>query len=282
LVYVRGSGADRCPDELALRSLVAARLGDDPFTSDAVPLVSASVRAEGDGLRAEIELSAEGKAIGRRELASPGTDCKGLAAAMALAISIATDSLEEAGYPRAPVRPVEALRATPPPQPPAVPPKLWVGAGGFGSVGAAPSVAGGPLVQAEVRWPSLALGLEGLAQLPSGSAVDGGQAVTSLLMLTLAPCIHRRWFGACGLASGGILRAWGEDLPDARSFTNPYFAVGARVAGEWEWTRWLSVKIEADLRVPVTQSTLLVNDTPVWTTPAVSGSVACLVLFRAL
>jgi hypothetical protein len=110
LVYAREPGAEKCADEGALRSAVAARLGYDPFFPWAKTTPTVNVRREGGAYRAHVALiDDKGLARGTRDLADTRDDCAELLPAMALGISIALDMLD----PRPP--------APPPPEPPKPP-----------------------------------------------------------------------------------------------------------------------------------------------------------------
>jgi hypothetical protein len=104
LLYARGGGAERCPDEAAVRAAVTARLGRDPFRDrpeEAELAIVVSVRRRGQALEASIGLddlhgAAGGlpvgrEPIGRRRLRSRGADCKQLFAALELALALAID-----------------------------------------------------------------------------------------------------------------------------------------------------------------------------------------------
>ena len=94
LVYARAPEASSCPDETALRSAVAARLGYDPFFPWAKQTVVVQVWRENRQYRARLQLVNEaGLAHGTRSLASGQPACAELFDAAALAISIAMDSL---------------------------------------------------------------------------------------------------------------------------------------------------------------------------------------------
>jgi len=94
LAYVRGQGAERCPDEKALRLAVLVRLGYDPFVAWAPKTVHAEVAREGSKLRARVYVAdSDGRARGSRELFAPADECDKLLAAAALAISIAIDPM---------------------------------------------------------------------------------------------------------------------------------------------------------------------------------------------
>ena len=97
LVYARAPEASSCPDESALRSAVAARLGYDPFFPWARQTVVIQVWRENRKYKARIQLVDEaGLAHGTRGLSSDQATCAELFDAAALAISIAMDSLPPA------------------------------------------------------------------------------------------------------------------------------------------------------------------------------------------
>jgi hypothetical protein len=134
LAFVRGSGAEGCPDEEALRGAVARRLGYDPFRADAPRSLEASVRVVGSALHGVVRLrDATGVALGTRYLSEAVDGCAELVAAMALAISIAIDpKVLVSSAPPSPPPPVTAPppgRAPPAPASPA--PDLPVRAAGW-------------------------------------------------------------------------------------------------------------------------------------------------------
>src|SRR4051794_12304198 len=90
LRYARGPATSQCPDEESLRAAVSARLGYDPFQSDAPMTIAATIVRRGHLLHARVEITDEhGAPIGSRELSSAGRDCTEIAQSMTLAISIA-------------------------------------------------------------------------------------------------------------------------------------------------------------------------------------------------
>jgi hypothetical protein len=94
LVYKRQPGAEGCPDESAVRAAVSTRLGYDPFVETATLTVSVFIDRDPRGLHAQIDLLDEAADNGgSRQLSSKRRDCRDLAPAIALAISIAIDPL---------------------------------------------------------------------------------------------------------------------------------------------------------------------------------------------
>lgn len=54
LTYQRGNVADACPDEARLKANIAARLGYDPFVSNAALQARAQVQKEASGYSARL------------------------------------------------------------------------------------------------------------------------------------------------------------------------------------------------------------------------------------
>jgi hypothetical protein len=142
LSWVRGEGAEACPDAAAIETEVAARLGANPFRRAPTQFIEALATRQAESLQVTIAMRGpDGKLIGNRTLTSSSGDCRSVANAAALTIAILID-------PDALMRPV-----TPPPAPPppTVPP---------------PAVVTGPAgritILAEVSWgllPHVAAGI---------------------------------------------------------------------------------------------------------------------------
>jgi hypothetical protein len=274
LRYERGPGAERCPDDEALRRAVSARLGYDPFREGAPRVIEARIGGEDSGLVGLLEVTEGGAPRGKRQLRSPGTDCVELSGALELSIAIAIDPL--ASRPRLPLTtepepsgpvPVEA------PLPPRVGPDGFAAAGFGGSVGAAPGPTAGVELAAGARWPWWSLSLEGRADLGASLPVGQGAVSGGLLFATLAPCGHFSRFGGCLLIAGGGFRAASSGLADSRQETAPFAALGARFLAELRIADRLTVVPHADLLAPLVRTSLWVGTEPVWRLPLLSVAV---------
>src|SRR5262245_18316564 len=74
--YVRGPGAERCPDRAAVIAEVGARLGFNPFSDGGDRVVRCEIVRHGDGLRARIDAwDAAGRSTGARTLTGRRDDC---------------------------------------------------------------------------------------------------------------------------------------------------------------------------------------------------------------
>lgn len=80
-----------CPDEAALRSAVAQRLGTDPFRDDARATVRARIARTERGFSADVAFDDPAGRHGERRLASEGDDCRELATTVALTVAIMVD-----------------------------------------------------------------------------------------------------------------------------------------------------------------------------------------------
>ena len=296
LNYQRGEGAAACPDASAIVAGVGARLGYEPFEDAAAKRINVSVQVADHALSARIEMiDANGKIIAERVLTSRRSDCTELAATMQLAIAIAIDPFHATATGPAsppateqkppPAPPVEApprvvtsttIIVSPPPRdaPKPAPMTAAVSAAAVGGVGTAPSMTLGALARVTVRRSALSLSLEGRVDLPTSEPQPVGSITTSLLVASVAPCGHVRLFSACGLVTGGVFRAAGHGLVDARNVVAPYFALGARIAAELPIHARLAFVANIDVVAPLTQTDLLVGGEPVWTTPSISALAA--------
>ncbi len=101
LRYSRAAVPPDCPDQTELRDAVAGQLGYDPFWEDAPRTLSVQLASD-EQLHAKLELrDGSGRLLGARLLTAERQDCRGLAAALVLAIDIAIDPLFRS-RPRAP------------------------------------------------------------------------------------------------------------------------------------------------------------------------------------
>lgn len=313
LVYTRGAGAERCPEEGAIHDAVAARLGYDPFRADADMTVAASMGRLGRTLHARIEArDRAGHPAGVRTLSSSQSDCAELAAAVTLALSIAIDPLR---LYRAPSPPVPVPAPVPVPTPPRTepppasagpspverprPPRadlprprpatvhLVVGGGGAVAFGAAPGPTVGFQAFVGLRARAASIALEARADLPATAPTpSGGEVDAGLVLATLAPCLHLGVAAVCALGSVGVLRGTARDPSGSdaasRRGSQLFVAVGARVAVEIPLHRLLALRLHADGLLPVTRTTVAVGEANVWTTPTFAGALGlgAVVTFR--
>ncbi|MBI5535794.1 MAG: hypothetical protein HY898_23955 [Deltaproteobacteria bacterium] len=297
LSYSRGSGADHCPDEDAIRNAVAGRLGYSPFASGTTgKQISATIARDGKQLRARVEVRDEaGVVTGSREIVSDKNDCEELASSVTLAISIAIDplSLTRPAPAASSSQPPPVTSAPPPPTaappvtvyverpvaapsaaPRSEPIRLRATAGLLTSLGTAPAPALGAAVYGGVRWAAMSVGIEGRADLPASKEQStGGSVKSSLLAGLLVPCLHHGAAMGCALFALGALQGTGEQVSEPRKDTTPYAALGVRVAAELPMSPALAARINADLLGTLTRTTLRIDGAEAWTTPVIAGSL---------
>jgi len=236
LVYVRGAGAETCPEESELRKAVAVRIGYDPFFPVAQKTVIAQVSRTTQGYRAHVQIVADdGKVRGERDLATKGQDCNELVGATALAISVALDDLDE---PPPPPPPVDVnvnvnVNADPVNEPPPIPKKeespresppppthtdLAASVGVGGTVGTAPSLAANANLAFTLAHGLLALRIDGRADLPSGTGLRPvGRLSTNSYVGLASLCLRATIPFACAGGGLGWFHSSTEGLATPRS-----------------------------------------------------------------
>lgn len=112
LSLVRAEGAEACFEAAELGARVTARLGRDPFATDAARSIEAVMTRDAKGFAAHIFVRTRGASTGGgRDLSSEAADCHALEDAVTLAVALAID-------------PEAALHPPPPPAPPIQPPPV--------------------------------------------------------------------------------------------------------------------------------------------------------------
>lgn len=234
LVYVREAGAAACPAEPDLRKAVATRIGYDPFFPSASKTVIAQISRAKNGYRGKVQIVGDdGNVRGSRDLSTTGDDCSELLSALALAISIALDDLDD-GKPvptadattSTPAAPVESTPSTPaaappsaapPPERPATasPPSASADGRGLGfatsagaaaSLGVAPTAAIGGSMAATLRYRLVAARIGLRADLPaSGDLTGGGTLTTNAVLGSASACVRGdRPFVCAGVGIGQL------------------------------------------------------------------------------
>lgn len=234
LVYVREAGAAACPAEPDLRKAVATRIGYDPFFPTASKTVIAQISRAKNGYRGKVQIVGDdGNVRGSRDLSTTGDDCSELLSALALAISIALDDLDDGNPVQAPAAasgssapPEESppapsavptgSAAPPPERPPSPPPSrappddrrgvsLATSAGPAATFGIAPTAAIGGSIAATLRYRLVAARVGLRADLPaSGDLTGGGTVTTSAVLGSASACLRGDRPFVC--AGGGIGR----------------------------------------------------------------------------
>lgn len=309
LVYLRNPGAESCPDEGAVRSAVAARLGYDPFFPYAPTTLFAEIERTSSGYVAQIKLvDGASTVLGSRELRQAGERCADIIDTMALSISIAIDPDSLTRPPGTPPTgavepapaPAEPEREAPPPPPsdrPKGPPPerpsrpapavghtvaIDLGVAPAVSLGAAPAVSVGASAFVRARRRALSLAVEGRYDLPASRSVEGATVETSLATGALVPCLHFGIASACALAALGSIRASSRGVLRPRTSSAIHAAVGPRVTLDLPLTERLSLRAHVDALFPLTVHSLELDGASIYTLPRASASLGVGVVVRAL
>jgi len=302
LVYERTEAARSCPGEALVRSLVATRLGADPFGGEAPVRVMVLVDRGRGGYLASIQIGADGQVRGTRTLRADH-DCEALARAIALSVSLLLEAEVPAADQQAPAVDQEGPAADQEVRPPAqaadvespAPPlvvanlpspvmivdsaptrrrgiagELAVSAGGqAGLLPAAGTIIG---VQGRIRRGHRSLAIEGRWALPASNELAGGRVTASLLSGTVGACGSFRQFGGCALASLGALYGHGDGFDSSSAALTPYAAAGGRLYWEQAMKAGFSLRTQVDASAALVRTRLRVTGMPMgeWTAPPVA------------
>lgn len=278
LSWVRGDGADACPDARALRAAVARHLGYDPtLAPEAAVSLEAVVTRATPALPWSVDLFArapDGALLGERHLDVRADTCAPAVDAAALAIATTLDGAALAIAPPAPPPPPPA---PPPPAPPpavaprrrpAARPRRWsVAASALGglSLGTIPALSSVAALVVELRpprWPTFVV--TGIYQPGASVDLPLGRAVVTFALVGLAVCPWRGARGAlslslCAGALGGALVAAGQGFSVDRIRERPYVALEAGARARWSLGRYVHLMADAHAVAPLVRDTLVVD-----------------------
>lgn len=298
MTYVLEGGADAaCPDERALRDLVIARLGRDPFVPEGPPEAMVRVASDGTTLSGRLEIiDVDGGSAGARELAAPLGECDELVASFAAAIAIALDPATTVLRPRE-VEPPAARRATTAPTDPEHPPALeaetapapaapsrehgtvygdtsaWsLALGPAASVGRLPSLSFGGEVGAAFAWRRLKIVARAFAEtLPHPAALEDADIEGTILGGRLLACfVPQPWLDVCALTSLAHLEASNAQTP-GRSASTLVPELGLRLAFTWLWSRNLGVEAHVEATLPLVRVSIHSDAGPLWSAPLLAA-----------
>lgn len=299
LDYQVAAEATSCPAESAFRASVAARLGYDPFVAAAKRTAVVVLSGAPNDLRALVRMVGEGGAsLGEKQLTSREPDCSELAAAAALALSIAIDPLTltrpppvDAGPPAALVDAKDEVRLersepardagvvvvvqAPPPGP-----NLELGAAATVSIGHQPTVAPGVLVEVRARWERFSLGLDARVELPSTFGFGRGSIRTVVFGAGLSPCAVIGSLEVCGVVVAGAMRSSGSGFTVSTEATTPELLAGVRAAFAVRLgSRW-RLRVLGEGLARVVSVSLLVGNERAWTSPILAGLLGLAGIFE--
>lgn len=283
LVYVRGDGADECPEELDLRLWVIARLGYDPFSPQASRVVLARVEQQLEALHGSVELvDRDGKATGRRELSSPLGRCQELARALALSISLAVDPERASAPPKGVEEPPPREPAEPPPPQETAPraidavgprPLHWfTSASLVGGVAILPAAALGGAVGVGLRADRFSLALEARALSSFAREVaPRGELSGALFGGGPVGCWWPGRFAGCLTTVVGAQRVGSAEISRPDSSTGLYWGIGARLMFQAPVSSSLRFTVAAEGLLNLSRNDVRLSNVEIWRAPPLGG-----------
>lgn len=236
--------------------------------------VRVAIDGDASGLRAELTFEdRDGRIRGPRIVHA--IDCADLASSVAVVVAMALEDLAAV-----PVRSVERDIADVDIEVPAPPPKQRTAelVGGIAIAGGDRQVILGGRTMRGVG--SLAVELH-VDETIETRMMDGRGVDAARLEVTASPCLHLVGFGACAVASAGVVRgSAAPGLYQTRTVYGPVLGGGLRATYE----RWLRDRIGLRLHVEgrafATSMTLRVDYEPVWKSKRFEAATGIAVLVR--
>lgn len=284
------AGLSQCPTEEDLRGAVAARLGLDPFKAPAELEIAVQLSRDQEGLVAEVVVK-EGGASGLRRLSSRSGDCRELAAALVLTLSLVIDPLASMSRTPEPPAPRRAETSTTASEgataaplwavsdraerAPAPGPSWMIQAALLAGFGLTPSPGPGAALGVGVGGARWSVALEGRFLPPTEVQLARGTGISvALINGALLPCVrpHAK-VELCGLLAAGAHRAQPLNLANPHPVTTPFVAAGGRVGAEPWSVGPVSLLIFGELAVSVVRTTLEAGGQQAWLSPDVWGTL---------
>lgn len=306
-VSLRYAAGPTCPDAAGFKSVVAARLGYDPFRDDAADHVLVRISGRASELDGRIEWrDGEGKWAGDQNFPSASTDCSRLARAMGLALAVQIQLLagtraaapaeaappvtpapaEPGPAPMPPARPAVAAPASEPavvpavteavaaPAAPAPRPSFAVGAGPSLGVGLASETAVLGRLFGAAMWPRFSVELGVQASLSTTARrMDGAGFSQRLMLVTAAGCAGGAPWSGCLLVGAGVVSLAGRDVDVAMSARVPLVNAGARVGLTQRLGPRAFLYAHADGLTNVISWVGEVDHVPVWSAPRFAAAL---------
>ncbi|MBN2191502.1 MAG: hypothetical protein JW751_01695 [Polyangiaceae bacterium] len=303
LRWVRGEGADDCPDGQAAAREVARRLARDPFRADEDRCIEVVVaRGTTGGWLAQIFVrQRDGTKLGTRSLESSAEGCGPIfdATVLALTLTIDPEAAQAAPPPAAdrfpdlepsppspPVIRPEPRTPLPPPPTSACPPIEATGRGVELSGGALAVIGAGLLPEPSVGFGLLTvahfregLGLAGgMVALPSrevsySGARLGAGLTAAWLEASFAPIRRSLWtLGASAGLSGGLLHVVAYSPEPDEPGDLPWAAVSLAIRGQVGLVGPLVGGVGVRGFLPLTRYELQVDDRAIFVAPTVGGT----------
>jgi len=291
---------DACPSAADFRSVVARRLGYEPFREDASERVLVIVVPAGNGLEGRFQwLGSTGHASGEQSFPSGQRDCGELVRTMGLALAVQIHLLatasEEDGTPPTTGDASSSAETKPKPKPaptptrasqPVAPPgdatpssdranaRPFLGAGVSAGFGVAPTVVPLFRVFGGVAWPHVMLELGGeLSTRSHGEREDGAGFEQQLFLASFAACGTYEKLSACALTKAGAVRVSARGVDEPRSPDGAVVELGLRLDFRQPLGAWGFVAPRASVLGNLNRWTVTLDNLPVWKAPTVGAEV---------
>lgn len=286
-----------CVVPTSLASGVAARLGYDPFDDAATDSVSVRVvRRSGSSLAARVALTHGTESGGERDLQAHS--CDELRELVELTVALALDPLAGTGQRTPPSQPAPV----PPPvdaptaPPPAAPREVYVyieapleprsvvhasvGATVNLSTGIAPAPSFGLGLLTGLMWEHFGLLLEVRGDISASKQFAGGTASASDFTAALFGCVRLSTVHVCVGARGGAQWNRGDGFSKDLSFSSASASLLLRASYNIEVSSRWDLALGLEVAGALTRTTLLVDETAVWTTPPIALGVSLGPIYR--
>jgi hypothetical protein len=303
LDYTRGPGAERCPDEHAVRHFLIGEFGYDPVQPNAATTLTISIARVGRTLHVALQLEdSTGNSLWDDGFDEPNCETlvrhSALKAKINIGYVLRPPSAAPGPAPLAPPLPPPALApptvAPPPPAPaphralsptpqsaptPAPAPserlRFQVGLDALGHIGVTPSVSAGGALSVELVGRDFGLAVQGrvaASVAPAELESFNGSVPTHSLFaaVTLAPCYRRGVFVGCAVLDVGTLRFWYSGR--ALTAEPRLVAFGVRPALEVPLTARFALRASVEISTIVTRTMLFYHWREIWRTPHVFGA----------
>jgi hypothetical protein len=278
LVVAKTPQAHDCPDAAMLAQSVAEITGRPSLVTapraDTRLSFHVELAASSAGYVAVIRAS--GSRSGIRRIADIGSDCVGLAHAVAVTLAIIVD--DERAAPAEPV-PASADWAPPQRQPERPSGPVWRPyALVVGSLGALESPAAGPSAGVGVELGSALVGIDVFWLLPRTFELSPGEIEVSLLAVSAYGCWRsdraprKPWYAPCVHVSAGSLAGSAAGFTKNRSAQRPWVAPGLGVLAGGPLVGSLEWLAQGKLFVPVHAERFVIDNVgPAHETPPLGG-----------
>ena len=303
------SAVSGCPDANVFETTVENRLGYEVFAEEAPTRVLVRITSDGQAFAGNMEWrDSQGKWAGDRAFPASSSDCEDLVRAMAFTLALQLlladvpspppdtnpEAAEEKATKPPPSPPAPPVSAAPTAQPPksstveAEPPSSHrphpvpaLGAGTLMGFGMSSAVVPFARVFGGVGWPHGSLSLAAEASWPATIRRQDGAGFSHQQVLAgVAGCTSLEPWSLCMVVKAGEVSVAGKNIDDRASATGPLLETGLRAGATLRVARHVALSAGGEVLVlPILWSVTL-DDSVVWTSPRLAGTLGLDLVFR--